>query len=434
MQDDDTTVLKLTRKSTAMAALSYLETAAPLPAKLDEVYGDALIDRTHPERLPLYLAAILGITSLIPVLFQPFDILASHVGLTVLLVGVAALPWHVARRPKYRSERSRLYLTSAAVSAAFSVVVFWPLTFVSEGLAVGLFVAWLAALYLAPAQAVRERAWVAWGASLGFFGFSAGVFLLDPRLPLAEAGLMLALATVALVLMNVLGQRLSGQVQRLRVWNHVLQHLRELLQDEVQSLSDEDDLTGVESRKRMLEVLEQHWDQAQRNPAKAVNLSLLLVDVDHLEQLNAHYGRHIGDVCLKRVAALLRTHVKRRTDHIARFSGNGFLLCLFGTDERQAVRLAHDIRASVENLNMLNPGSPNGWVVTVSAGVCGCLPRPGYLYADAIGDVKYALGRAKTAGRNAVVSREGLETSPGKAHAGAERTLILHKNPKLTAS
>jgi diguanylate cyclase (GGDEF)-like protein len=83
-----------------------------------------------------------------------------------------------------------------------------------------------------------------------------------------------------------------------------------------------DPLTGL-LRPEYLEKAVQKHVAARRRKNRPV--SLLLIDVDHLERYNSHYGRDAGDAILKTIGGLIEKGF-RETDLTARLSGEEFLV------------------------------------------------------------------------------------------------------------
>lgn len=411
MQDDDT-VAKLARKSMASTALSYLDDQRLPPTQILAAYKQQAARRPRwLDNGPLALAAMLGVIGVLPALFENRPPSSANVG-AFLVVGLLVLGASLAGRFHTRNDVAQaLRQMSWALPAAIPILVFRPFDLPSQVLAIGLFAFWGASYYVMPADAPRLKSPLVIAASCLFFliasAIAAGSGLAEPATVLAVVGLL----AVSLAVLNALGLHFSRAARRLELRAQVQNELLEIQRQELNEFSESDELTGLASRKQALEVLERDWRRYSDEPDERGELSLLMVDVDYLVQLNAHYGRHIGDLCLKRIASQLRTCARAPGDCVARYLGDSFLLVLHNQDERQAVRLGNKIRESVEAMNMLNPKSPTGWVVTVSVGVCGCVPRLGYEYTAAIQDVKSTLARAKAAGRNSVYSRQGLEST-----------------------
>lgn len=177
--------------------------------------------------------------------------------------------------------------------------------------------------------------------------------------------------------------------------------LREVMaaQREVSVLAESDALTGLANRRRFDRVLAQEWRRAQRDRQP---LALVMVDVDHFKRFNDRYGHPAGDLCLRRVGALVGAAARRPADLAARLGGEEFALLLPGTGLAGAAYLARDLRAGVAALGIPHEDGADG-VVTISAGVAA--RRPAVSDFDAAALVQAAdraLYRAKARGRNGV--------------------------------
>jgi diguanylate cyclase (GGDEF)-like protein len=135
--------------------------------------------------------------------------------------------------------------------------------------------------------------------------------------------------------------------------------------DELQELSTIDALTGAANRRFLDEALVKEWRRGRR-VGEAV--SLLLVDIDHLDGINKSYGRSAGDDCLRNVARLMQELARRPADVVARYSGGQFAILLPQTSRAGADNFAYRIMSGVENLGKENIASPTARYVTVSVG------------------------------------------------------------------
>lgn len=172
----------------------------------------------------------------------------------------------------------------------------------------------------------------------------------------------------------------------------------------LEAMAGTDPLTGLANRRLFDERLGEEWQRAMRSGAA---LSLVLLDVDHFKAYNDTQGHPAGDECLRRLASLIVTGVRRPTDLAARLGGEEFALLLPGTREAEALAFAEQLRAMIEGQSDLHAA---GGVVTISAGIATARPGtdlPGTAdTADLLTRADAALYRAKAAGRNCVRSAD----------------------------
>lgn len=171
-------------------------------------------------------------------------------------------------------------------------------------------------------------------------------------------GVVPSLTVAALVpgLIAPLGSwRLLALTERLRIANLQLKRL-----------SETDPLTQVLNRRRFLEIASQQLQLATRHGHPT---SILLLDFDHFKQINDRFGHQVGDQVLVAAAAAIK-RLCRRTDALARFGGEEFILLLPHTGRAGAEMVAERIRAEVRQLSFLDSArqQPLDLTVTVSIG------------------------------------------------------------------
>jgi len=170
---------------------------------------------------------------------------------------------------------------------------------------------------------------------------------------------------------------------------------RKQLEEELRFLSVTDALTNVYNRRYFTKKLKEEIDRARRSGGK---FSLIMLDTDHFKSINDRFGHNAGDRVLKNIAEMIQNRI-RKTDYLARWGGEEFIILLPDTPVDEAAGLAEVLR---EELNCMDlPGVDR---VTASFGVAGFRPED---TADTLlqraDDLMY---EAKSAGRNCVRYRE----------------------------
>ena len=159
--------------------------------------------------------------------------------------------------------------------------------------------------------------------------------------------------------------------------------------DRLKAQAQTDGLTGILNRRAAEVRLEEELARAARHGQP---VSLLLIDVDRLKDVNDRDGHRAGDRALCRTAAAMQGSA-RVDDVCARWGGDEFVVLAPATAGADAVRLAERIRAHA----VAGEGR-----ATLSIGVATFdgTGQPGALLADA----DAALYRAKRMGRDRVVA------------------------------
>ena len=173
----------------------------------------------------------------------------------------------------------------------------------------------------------------------------------------------------------------------------------ELLAKELYKQSTIDVLTSVTNRRGFNEALSSEWQRAKRSQ---MPLTLLMIDVDCFKPFNDNLGHPAGDECLQRIAAALRSVVKRAGETIARYGGEEFAVLLPNTTLQEGVEVAEKIRTCVFDLNIAHPASDVADWVTVSSGVHCVYPGEDEDSQVLIEVADQALYEAKAAGRNCI--------------------------------
>jgi diguanylate cyclase (GGDEF)-like protein len=125
-------------------------------------------------------------------------------------------------------------------------------------------------------------------------------------------------------------------------------------QDRLLELSVTDPLTGLANRRRLLGAMGEELARAARYHTA---VTLLLIDVDRLKELNDRAGHGAGDRALQLVAESLRASC-RVTDLPARFGGDEFAVLAPSTTAAEASSLAERIRSTLSQLSARGASAP----------------------------------------------------------------------------
>jgi len=157
-----------------------------------------------------------------------------------------------------------------------------------------------------------------------------------------------------------------------------------------------DALTHAYSRRYFVDRLEAELQFAARHDTP---LALVLLDLDHLKQVNDHYGHSAGDRMLSELAAAVQTHV-RAEDLFGRIGGDEFGVLCRGTSLEVAASFAERVRVLVEELSI--DVGPTALKCTVSIGVAAFPDLHCETPNELVNAADRALYIAKARGRNRV--------------------------------
>ncbi len=156
----------------------------------------------------------------------------------------------------------------------------------------------------------------------------------------------------------------------------------------------QDPLTGLPNRAAWNERLEIELARQQRYGG---DLLLAVIDIDHFKRINDGFGHLAGDKVLKIIAGELHRRL-RKTDFIARFGGEEFVLLLPGTAVDGGEQLMESLRVAIEACPFHFKGEPVS--ITLSAGLTALLSgEPSDVAFQRADDALY---RAKQQGRNRI--------------------------------
>jgi len=138
---------------------------------------------------------------------------------------------------------------------------------------------------------------------------------------------------------------------------------RKKLETKLEEMATHDALTGLPSRTLLNDRLNVAIHQAKR---KSRTIAVMMLDLDKFKSVNDTLGHSVGDELLKAVGGRL-TKVTRKTDTVARFGGDEFMILLSeitGMDE--AAEIAQRILCSFQEPFLLEG---NELQITTSIGI-----------------------------------------------------------------
>lgn len=189
-------------------------------------------------------------------------------------------------------------------------------------------------------------------------------------------------------------ERLQALVQRVAEMEQEAQVFRDHLEEQRQKALI-DPLTGLPNRAGWSERLELEVARWERYGGE---LLLAVLDVDHFKRINDGYGHLAGDKVLKIIASELGKRL-RKTDFIARFGGEEFVLLVPTTPLAGGQQLMETLRLAIEACPFHFRGERV--TITLSGGITAF--ATGESAEQVFDRADQALYRAKGEGRNRIL-------------------------------
>jgi diguanylate cyclase (GGDEF)-like protein len=164
------------------------------------------------------------------------------------------------------------------------------------------------------------------------------------------------------------------------------------LYSQVQELAVRDGLTGLYNRRYFDQALRHELERARRFGHV---LSLVMVDLDHLKQINDQFGHQAGDAAIREIGEVL-SRQSRRIDIAARYGGEEFAVILIEAQSHGAYAAANAWRETIRQRVIVG-----GKRLTASFGVA-TYPLHAASAEELIKVADEALYCAKRAGRDCI--------------------------------
>lgn len=214
--------------------------------------------------------------------------------------------------------------------------------------------------------------WMLWALPAGLFPTTLDLTSVDSVSSLRLGAAMLAVAPFAVITLH-------------RSWNHVRLRL--------EHSAFTDALTGLLNRGTLTDRALAALEERPNDP----RFALLMIDIDHFKQINDTFGHGIGDRVIRRLADIM-IETLGTSALMGRFGGEEFVVLMVGSDWREAVTAAENLRARVEGEIAIPDGPAR---VTISVGVAARTPES--TLDSMLVSADEGLYAAKAAGRNKVI-------------------------------
>lgn len=173
----------------------------------------------------------------------------------------------------------------------------------------------------------------------------------------------------------------------------------EIANDELESLSTRDALTGLYNRRFFDIEIEDKLNMAKRS---RTYLTLLMIDIDYFKTINDNHGHLIGDKFLTDISKIILDILPRSTDTVSRYGGDEFAVILYDTDENGALKIANDINRALDKVTENVELTSLEVKTTVSMGIVSVVPKYDLTSTMLIQEADNTLYRAKQEGRNRI--------------------------------
>ncbi len=185
--------------------------------------------------------------------------------------------------------------------------------------------------------------------------------------------------------------------------------LEEQFQQQLYESATRDPLTQAYNKRYFDEQLAKDFSHAQRHE---LELSLIILDVDHFKRVNDEHGHPAGDHVLQRLAACIMGSL-RTEDAFCRIGGEEFAIIARDATILHGTQLAERVRRLVETTKFVYDGET--LPVTISVGVASYDPAQHPEATALVEATDRLLYVAKRAGRNRVATPTGVIEPPNLA-------------------
>jgi diguanylate cyclase len=125
-----------------------------------------------------------------------------------------------------------------------------------------------------------------------------------------------------------------------------IRQLRSISQERhIQAITDE--LTGLNNRRYLGDLLEEYFSERQRDPKVVRDMAFLFVDLDRFKEINDSFGHPAGDELLRQLGDRLRASI-RGDDVAVRLGGDEFGVVVYDVELSAASEIAERLSAKLQ--------------------------------------------------------------------------------------
>jgi diguanylate cyclase (GGDEF)-like protein len=206
----------------------------------------------------------------------------------------------------------------------------------------------------------------------------------------------------------MIGAKMLNSIRKVQnMWfEQISKHLGDIMRwgETARRRAVSDELTGLYNR-RFLE--ESAGDRFLQGTLGLRNVSLMMIDLDKIHEINENYGTKAGDLVFISTAEVLRS-TTRAGDICARLSGDEFAVLLPDAGLEEAILIAEKARENIASQKVSVAAKPNSAKETAIS-VCTSIgvataPIHAKNWENLLSAADGALRQAKSLGRNRVVA------------------------------
>lgn len=211
-----------------------------------------------------------------------------------------------------------------------------------------------------------------------------------------------------------LSEQLDALVQRVKTMESASEQAEQKIEEQRQKALL-DVLTQLPNRESYNQRVSEEFERWQRYGRP---LTMVVGDIDFFKRINDNYGHLAGDKVLRIIAKSIRKRL-RKTDFVARFGGEEFVILMPETDQQQALSVIEGVREAIASCPFHFKDQPVS--ISMSFGISGF--NHGDSAEQVFARADKALYQAKDQGRNQCVEATAPNVSavaPDTGESGDE--------------